>query len=53
MAEKRDQGEFGVKQHVSRSVKSLYMLARASGIDRQEFERLVRTELDMLGLMEE
>lgn len=53
MAEKRDQGEFGVKQHVSRSVKSLYMLARASGIDRQEFERLVRTELDMLRLMEE
>ena len=52
-AEKRDQSEFGVKQHVSRSVKSLYMLARASGIDRQEFERLVRTELDMLGLMEE
>ena len=51
-AEKRDQGEFGVKQHVSRSVKSLYMLARTSGIDRQEFERLVRTELDMLGLME-
>ncbi|KAK7756708.1 hypothetical protein SLS62_001149 [Diatrype stigma] len=52
-AEKRDQSEFGVKQHVSRSIKSLYMLSRASGIDRQEFERLVRTELDMLGLMDE
>lgn len=52
-AEKRDQSEFGVKQHVSRSIKSLYMLSRASGIDRQEFERLVRTELDMLGLMDD
>ncbi len=52
-AEKRDQSEFGVKQHVSRSIKSLFMLSRASGIDREEFERLVKTELDLLGMMEE
>lgn len=52
-AEKQEQNEFGVKQHVSRSIRSLYLLSRASGIDRQEFERLVRTELDVLGLMDE
>ncbi|KAK3984150.1 hypothetical protein QBC44DRAFT_337506 [Cladorrhinum sp. PSN332] len=52
-AEKRDQSEFGVKQHISRSIRSLYMLSRASGIDREEFERMVRTELDVLGMVEE
>ncbi|KAI1810571.1 hypothetical protein GGS20DRAFT_579783 [Poronia punctata] len=52
-AARQEQNDFGVKQHVSRSIKSLYMLSRASGIDREEFERLVKTELDMLGLMED
>jgi hypothetical protein len=52
-AEKQGQGEIGVKQHVSTSIKSLFRLARAAGIERQEFERLVKTELDVLGLMEE
>ncbi|KAK7941083.1 uncharacterized protein PG986_013470 [Apiospora aurea] len=44
---------FGVQQHISRSVKSLYMLGRASGIDREEFERLVKRELELLKLMED
>lgn len=52
-AERQDQSEFGVKQHVSRSIRSLFLLSRASGIDREEFERLVRTELDCLGLVED
>ncbi|KIH95082.1 hypothetical protein SPBR_03500 [Sporothrix brasiliensis 5110] len=52
-AGRQEQSEFGVKQHVSRSIKSLYMLARASGIDRDEFEQLVKTELDMLSMLEE
>ncbi|ORY65887.1 uncharacterized protein BCR38DRAFT_168341 [Pseudomassariella vexata] len=43
---------FGVQQHISRSIKSLFMLSRASGIERADFERIVKTELDMLGLME-
>ncbi|KAH6670780.1 hypothetical protein B0J14DRAFT_103080 [Halenospora varia] len=47
------QSEVGIKQHISTSMKSLYRLARVSGIDRDEFERLVRTELDCLGLMDE
>lgn len=50
-AGKQEQNEFGVKQHVSRSIRSLYALSRASGIDREEFERLVKTELDLLGMM--
>ncbi|KAI1112479.1 hypothetical protein F5Y14DRAFT_269884 [Nemania sp. NC0429] len=49
----QEQNNFGVKQHVSRSIKSLFLLSQASGIDREEFERMVKTELDMLGLMED
>jgi len=51
-AAKQDQSDFGVKQHVGRSIRSLYLLSKAAGIDREEFERLVRTELDVLGMME-
>lgn len=49
----REQSEVGIKQHISTSVKSLYRLAKVAGIERSEFERLVRTELDVLGLMDE
>ena len=52
-AEKRDQGDFGVRQHVSRSIRSLFLLSRSSGIDREEFERMVQTELDVLGMVED
>ncbi|KAK3329666.1 hypothetical protein B0H66DRAFT_34136 [Apodospora peruviana] len=52
-AEKRDQNEFGVKQHISRSIRSLFLLSRSSGIDREEFERMVKTELDVLGMVED
>ncbi|CAK7264508.1 hypothetical protein SEPCBS119000_001024 [Sporothrix epigloea] len=52
-AGRQEQSEFGVKQHVSRSIKSLYLLARASGIDRDEFEQLVKMELDMLSMLAE
>ena len=52
-AGRQGQSEFGVKQHISRSVRSLFMLSRASGIEREEFERLVKTELDVLGMMED
>lgn len=51
-AGQREQSEFGVKKHVSRSIRSLYMLSRASGIDREEFERIVHTELDVLSMVE-
>ena len=34
-------------------MKSLYRLARVAGIEKEEFERLVRTELECLGLMDD
>jgi hypothetical protein len=52
-AGKQEQNEFGVKQHISRSIRSLYLLSRASGIDREEFERLVKTEIDVMGMVED
>jgi hypothetical protein len=47
------QNEIAVKQHISTTMKSLFRLARAAGIARCEFERLVKTELDVLSLIEE
>ncbi|KAF7876925.1 uncharacterized protein EAF02_008145 [Botrytis sinoallii] len=52
-AHAREQSEVGIKQHISTSVKSLYRLAKVSGIERAEFDRLIRTELDCLSLMDE
>lgn len=51
-AGRQEQSEFGVKQHVSRSIRSLFMLSRTAGIDREEFERMVKNELDVLGMVE-
>lgn len=45
--------EIAIRQHISTSMKSLFRLARGSGIEREEFERLVQTELDTLGMMVE
>ncbi|EHK50013.1 uncharacterized protein TrAtP1_007886 [Trichoderma atroviride] len=52
-AVKQEQNDFGVKQHVSRSIRSLFLLARSSGIEREEFEQLVKREMDVLSLMED
>lgn len=52
-AGRQGQNEFGVKQHIARSIRSLFMLSRASGIQREEFESLVKTELDVLGMMDD
>ncbi|ESZ93763.1 hypothetical protein SBOR_5861 [Sclerotinia borealis F-4128] len=51
-AEAREQSEVGIKQHISTSVKSLYRLSKVAGIERAEFDRLIRTELDCLSLMD-
>ncbi|KAI9831928.1 MAG: hypothetical protein M1819_004650 [Sarea resinae] len=45
--------ENGVTQHIRRSVRSLYHLAHSAGIQRDEFARVVRTEMDNLSLEEE
>ena len=42
-----------IKQHVSTSIKSLFRLCRGAGIERREFEDLVRTELGTLELLNE
>lgn len=52
-AGRQESSEFGIKQHVSRSIRSLFLLSRAAGIDRDEFERMVKTELDVLGMVED
>ena len=51
-AESQSQAEVAIKQHISTDLKSLYRLARSSGISRDEFERIVKTELEVLPLME-
>lgn len=45
--------EMAAKQHVSTSIKSLFRLCRSSGVERSDFDRMVRTELETLSMMEE
>lgn len=51
-AQEMTRAEVGVKQFVSTEIKSLFRLAKTVGIERAEFERMVRTELEVLGMME-
>nr|OQO25703.1 hypothetical protein B0A51_07265 [Rachicladosporium sp. CCFEE 5018] len=52
-AERDDRAEMGIKMHIATDIKSLYRLARSVGMERGEFERVVRTELEVLGMMDE
>ena len=52
-AEFQSVAEVAVKQHVSTSIKSLFRLCRRSGVDRSDFDRMVRTELETLSMLEE
>lgn len=45
--------EAAVRQHVSTSIKSLFRLCRATGIDRPEFDEMVKTELETLSMLTE
>ena len=51
-AARQTQAETGIKQHISTDIKSLFRLARTVGIQRDEFERIVKTELEMLSMFE-
>jgi hypothetical protein len=51
-AENQAQAEVGIKQHIGTDIKSLYRLARSAGISREEFERIVHTELELLPMMD-
>ncbi|KAG5975077.1 hypothetical protein E4U55_007893 [Claviceps digitariae] len=53
LAGQQTRNEFGVKQHISRSIRSLYMLATASGMPADDFHSLVKTELECLSMMDE
>jgi hypothetical protein len=47
-----DQAQLAIKQHISTDMKSLFRLAKASGMQRAEFERIVRRELDVLSMLD-
>ncbi|KAM0332473.1 hypothetical protein ACHAQA_002754 [Verticillium albo-atrum] len=53
LAGQQEASGFAVKQHVSKSIRSLWQLSRASGIDREDFERLVQNELDLADMTQE
>lgn len=52
-AESRSNYEVGVKQHISTSIKSLFRLAKATGMSRTQFQSMVHTELELLRLSDE
>ena len=52
-AQSQSIAKVAVKQHVSTSIKSLFRLCRSSGMERSDFDRMVRTELATLSMMEE
>ncbi|CAE7001151.1 hypothetical protein P3342_001373 [Pyrenophora teres f. teres] len=52
-AQDSSQAELAIKQHISTDIKSLFRLARASGIDREEFERIIQRELEVLPFLEQ
>ncbi|KAF2459914.1 hypothetical protein BDY21DRAFT_269519, partial [Lineolata rhizophorae] len=47
-----NQAEVGVRQHISTSMKSMFRLARAAGIDREEFDNMIKVELELLPLLD-
>ncbi|KAL2854286.1 hypothetical protein BJY01DRAFT_44313 [Aspergillus pseudoustus] len=52
-AESHSAYEVGVKQHIGSNIKSLFRLAKATGISRAEFQSLVKTELDLLNISDD
>ncbi|KAL7268048.1 hypothetical protein RUND412_009340 [Rhizina undulata] len=47
------QSEVAVKQHVATTIKSLYRLSKNAGIGKEEFQRMVQTEMSVLEMMDE
>jgi len=52
-AESQSVAEIAVKQHISTSIKSLFRLCRSTGVERSDFDRIVRTELETLSMITE
>lgn len=51
-AESESITESAVTYHISTSIKSLFRLARSSGVEQAVFDRMVRTELDTLSMLD-
>ena len=51
-AELLSNSDVAIQQHISTSIKSLFRLSQSTGMERQEFDRLVRTELDTLEMID-
>ncbi|KAG9240154.1 hypothetical protein BJ878DRAFT_450014 [Calycina marina] len=49
----RDPSEVAIRQHIGTSIKSLYRLSKFAGIERDEFKRLVKRELEVLALIDQ
>lgn len=52
-AQAPDRAQLAIQQHISTDIKSLFRLAKSAGIERREFERLVKRELEVLQLLEQ
>ncbi|EPS37298.1 hypothetical protein H072_9074 [Dactylellina haptotyla CBS 200.50] len=52
-AEVHTQSEVAIQQHVSTSVKSLYRLWKAGGMDAEDFGRFLEREVEVLRVIEE
>ncbi|KAL1888209.1 hypothetical protein Cpir12675_006258 [Ceratocystis pirilliformis] len=52
-AKKGESADFAIRQHISRSIRGLYQLAKASSMSSEEFGQLVQGELDLLMLQED
>ncbi|KKA30674.1 hypothetical protein TD95_002654 [Thielaviopsis punctulata] len=53
VAQRDEDTDFAVRQHISRTVRGLYQLARGVKMTPEEFARLVQGEMELLALQEE
>lgn len=51
--DRETQSEVAIRQHISTSLKSMYRLARATGMDREAFKELVEREAALCGVEED
>ncbi|KAK2865490.1 hypothetical protein FQN49_003529, partial [Arthroderma sp. PD_2] len=51
-AECQSASEMAIRQHISTNVKSMYRLAKASGMPRAEYQAMITRELEILELMD-
>ena len=51
--QEHDRAHMAITQHISTDIKSLFRLAKNTGMERSDFERIVKTELECLGFLEE